>query len=65
MRKLWIWAGAAAAAALALALFLTMGRGQSVTVSPVVRGQAVEAVYATGVVEPETWAKVSPTISVG
>jgi len=33
-----------------------------VTVVPVTRGPAVEAVYATGVVEPVHWAKVAPTI---
>lgn len=33
-----------------------------VTVVPVTRGPAVEAVYATGVVEPVNWAKVAPTI---
>lgn len=31
-----------------------------VAVNPVVRGRAVEAVYATGVVEPVSWARVSP-----
>jgi len=34
----------------------------SVAVAPVTRGPAVEAVYATGVVEPVYWAKVAPTI---
>jgi len=34
----------------------------TVTVSPVARGPAVEAVYATGVIEPVHWAKVAPTI---
>ncbi len=28
-----------------------------------VRGPAVDAVYATGIVEPVTWAKVTPTVS--
>jgi RND family efflux transporter MFP subunit len=34
----------------------------TVTVVPVARGPAVEAVYATGVIEPVHWAKVAPTI---
>jgi RND family efflux transporter MFP subunit len=34
----------------------------TVTVVPVSRGPAVEAVYATGVIEPVHWAKVAPTI---
>ncbi|HYN39310.1 MAG TPA: efflux RND transporter periplasmic adaptor subunit [Rhodospirillales bacterium] len=33
-----------------------------VAVSSAVRGQAVEAIYATGVVEPVVWAKVTPMI---
>ena len=32
----------------------------SVTLVPVTRGTAVEVVYATGVVEPVTWAKIAP-----
>jgi len=34
----------------------------SVSVAPVTRGPAVEAVYATGVVEPVRWAKVAPLV---
>jgi membrane fusion protein (multidrug efflux system) len=33
-----------------------------VAVAPVVRGDAAEIVYATGVVEPKTWAKVAPLV---
>ena len=29
---------------------------------PVARGSAAEIVYATGVVEPRTWAKVTPLV---
>jgi multidrug efflux pump subunit AcrA (membrane-fusion protein) len=45
-----------AAAAAAYGHFAVPG----VTVARAVRGQAVEAIYATGVVEPVTWAKVTP-----
>jgi RND family efflux transporter MFP subunit len=48
-----------ALAAGAAAYFL--GRAHTaVTVAPVARGAAVHAVYATGTVEPVTWAKVAP-----
>ncbi len=35
----------------------------AVTVTPVERGPVVEAVYATGVVEPVHWAKVAPAVT--
>lgn len=38
------------------------GRAPLVTVGAVQRGPAVEAVYATGTVEPVHWAKVGPTV---
>lgn len=41
---------------------ITMTAGVSVSVAPVTRGTAVEAVYATGVVEPVYWSKVAPII---
>lgn len=37
--------------------------GPVVAVSPPSRGPAVQAVYATGTVEPEIWAKVAPVVS--
>jgi RND family efflux transporter MFP subunit len=44
------------------ALWWWLGRGQEVTVATVVRGTAVEIVYATGAVEPVRWAKVASVI---
>jgi RND family efflux transporter MFP subunit len=44
------------------ALWWWLGRGQQVTVATVVRGTAVEIVYATGAVEPVRWAKVASVI---
>jgi RND family efflux transporter MFP subunit len=38
------------------------GRGPLVTATPVVRGTAAEIVYATGGVEPVTWAKVASLV---
>lgn len=63
MRKYLIWAGVAALIAAGLWAFFALGRSQTVTAAKVSRGPAVEAIYATGVVEPEIWAKVSPTLS--
>ena len=63
MRKYLIWAGVAAVIAAGLWAFFALGRSQTVSVAKVSRGPAVEAIYATGVVEPEIWAKVSPTLS--
>lgn len=40
----------------------TATKRESVTIAQVTRGPAIEAVYATGVVEPVHWAKVAPTI---
>jgi membrane fusion protein, multidrug efflux system len=34
----------------------------TVRIAPAVRGQAAEIVYATGVVEPRSWAKVAPLV---
>ena len=38
------------------------GRGPLVTAVPVTRGTAAEIVYATGGVEPVTWAKVASLV---
>lgn len=48
---------------LALAAFWWLLKAPSVTAVPVKRGPAVEAIYATGTVEPVRWARVSPTIT--
>lgn len=40
-----------------------VGLAPLVTVAPVTRGPAVEAVYATGTVEPLHWARVEPLVS--
>ena len=55
----WIAAAAIAAGAV---YWLALGRGPTVeTVNPSV-GPVVAAVYATGTVEPVTWARLGPTI---
>jgi RND family efflux transporter MFP subunit len=45
------------------AAWLLRNGGREVEVAMPVRGLAVEAVYATGTVEPEKWAKISPLVS--
>jgi membrane fusion protein, multidrug efflux system len=47
---------------LALGLGWWMRRGPEVSAVPVVRGAAVEIVYATGAVEPVRWAKVTSMV---
>jgi RND family efflux transporter MFP subunit len=44
----------------AVIVVLTLRSLTPVQTSPIVRGPAVEAVYATGIVEPVLWAKVGP-----
>ena len=51
----------AALAAVAGAYFY-LSRPVSVTVVTATRGEAAEIVYATGIVEPRTWAKVAPLV---
>lgn len=46
-------------AAIAAALWFFAGSGPTVTVARVTKGNAAEVVYATGVVEPVLWAKVT------
>lgn len=59
MKRLRLLLAAAAAVAVALgALWYTLRPAAYPVVAPV-RGDAAEIVYATGVVEPRTWAKVS------
>jgi HlyD family secretion protein len=60
-RRVWT-VGALLLAAAAIWGLVTAFERPSVSVVPVARGPAVEAVYATGVVEPVNWAKVAPTI---
>jgi RND family efflux transporter MFP subunit len=54
-----VGAGLVAAGAL---YWLLLGRGPTVEVVHPGRGQVVAAVYATGSVEPVTWARLGPTI---
>jgi RND family efflux transporter MFP subunit len=51
-----------ALAALLVAGYWLLSRPERVAVAPVVRGDAAEIVYATGVVEPRSWAKVAPLV---
>ncbi len=44
------------------ALYWRFGRGTEVRVASVTRGTAAEIVYATGSVEPENWARVTPLV---
>lgn len=53
-----VLAGLVAAGALAVVLL----RPPVVAVAMVERGEAAEIVYATGVVEPRSWAKVAPSV---
>ena len=48
---------------LVLGVYLALGRGLPVDTARPVRGPAVEAVYATGVVEPVVMTKVAPLIA--
>jgi RND family efflux transporter MFP subunit len=61
MRKFIPIAVAAVFALAALAYYL-FGRGLAVQVATPERGLAVESVYATGTVEPVTWAQVSALV---
>lgn len=59
-RPVWArFAVPALIAAVAAALWLFAGSGPTVTVVPVTKANAAEVVYATGVVEPVLWAKVT------
>ncbi len=51
-----------AALGAAAGAYVYLSRPASVTVAAATRGDAAEIVYATGVVEPRTWAKVAPLI---
>jgi membrane fusion protein, multidrug efflux system len=51
-----------AALGAAAGAYLYLSRPVSVTVAAATRGDAAEIVYATGVVEPRTWAKVAPLV---
>lgn len=54
--------GVALVLALAATAWWRFGRGPEVTAAPATRGTAVEIVYATGGVEPVTWAKVASLV---
>jgi membrane fusion protein, multidrug efflux system len=58
LRRLMIAGVAAAAVVAGIAWWLVALRPQVIAVKPT-RGDAAEVVYATGVVEPQQWAKVS------
>ena len=62
MRNKWIWIGAVVALGLAIGAFLLL-RGAAVAVAKPERGPAVEAVYATGTVEPRSYAETGSKIS--
>lgn len=53
----------AGASVLLLALFLTLRARPAVDIVRPTRGPAVEAVYATGTVEPVNWAKIGPKVT--
>jgi HlyD family secretion protein len=63
MKRLWIGAAALLVLAGGALLWWRFGDGVAVQTATVAQGPVVEAVYATGAVEPVHWAKVSPTIS--
>ena len=46
----------------AAAAFWHFGRPQEVALVSLKHGEAAEIVYATGIVEPRTWAKVTPLL---
>ncbi len=48
--------------AILVVLFYYYGRGTIVTTAKVARGTAAEIVYATGAIEPENWARVTPLV---
>jgi membrane fusion protein, multidrug efflux system len=60
----WVRAGLAVLALILVAavLYAWLSAPVPVRVAPVVRGEAAEIVYATGVVEPRSWAKVTPLV---
>lgn len=64
-KKRWRWRriviGAGAVAAIGAGVWFAAGGVTAVVASRPERGPAVEAVYATGAVEPTYWAKVSST----
>lgn len=63
MKRIWIGAIVALTLVGGALLWWRFGNGDRVETAVIGRGPAVQAVYATGVVEPVFWAKVSPTIS--
>ncbi len=62
-RRTWLAALAVAVVAAVLIYVFAFSAGVSVTAVRPARGLAVEAVYATGAVEPVHWAKVAPVVT--
>ncbi len=63
MRRAHAYAAAAVLAAAGLAAWWLVERPAVVRVATPVRGPAVEAIYATGTVEPVRWVKAGPTVA--
>ena len=62
-RRYWLAGLAAVIVAAVLIYVFAFAGGVAVIVAKPVRGTAVEAVYATGAVEPVHWAKVAPVLT--
>ncbi|MGE0659481.1 MAG: efflux RND transporter periplasmic adaptor subunit [Reyranellaceae bacterium] len=63
MKRLLISAGIILAAGSVVAVWWRFSSAVYIETAVATRGAVVEAVYATGTVEPVNWAKVSPTVS--
>ena len=63
MKRMGILAVVLLGAAAAGAVWWRFSSATVVETATIVRGEIVEAVYATGTIEPVNWAKVSPTVS--
>jgi RND family efflux transporter MFP subunit len=63
MRNKWTWASAAIAVALLIALWWSLEGPVTVTLLTPTRGPAVEAIYATGSVEPTISMPIAPRVA--